>query len=115
MELKNYFTFEGRMNRLKYFGIIFLLGIIGAIFSVATELTYNLVLAYINVSFSVIALIINIFVTVQRLHDLKRPGFHYFLTFIPIYNIYFLLYLLFKKGTDGPNEYGADPLVLNYE
>jgi hypothetical protein len=32
------------------------------------------------------------------------------LGFIPVYNIYLILMLFFKKGTEGPNEYGPDPV-----
>lgn len=48
---------------------------------------------------------------VRRLHDLDRPGTHYWLLLVPFYNIYLGLLLLFKKGTEGPNRYGEDPLV----
>ncbi len=47
---------------------------------------------------------------VSRLHDLGRPGYHYFLSWIPLYNLYFAVVLLFKKGEDFDNKYGADTL-----
>jgi uncharacterized membrane protein YhaH (DUF805 family) len=50
------------------------------------------------------------FQTVKRLHDIDRPGTHYWLLLIPIYNIYLSILLHFKKGTEGPNAYGPDPL-----
>lgn len=50
-------------------------------------------------------------VTIQRLHDLNRPGSHWFLLLIPFYNIYLGLLLSFKKGTVGPNRFGEDPLA----
>ena len=47
---------------------------------------------------------------VKRLHDLDRPGWHYFLCLVPIYGFPYLgLVLLFKRGTVGPNRYGLDP------
>jgi len=51
------------------------------------------------------------FAAVKRLHDLERPGAHYWLLLIPVYNIYLALVLLFKRGTSGPNRYGDDPLA----
>ena len=48
--------------------------------------------------------------TIQRLHDLDRPGSHWFLLLIPFYNLYLGLLLYFKKGTVGPNRFGEDPL-----
>ena len=49
---------------------------------------------------------------VKRFHDLDRPGTHFWLLLIPIYGIYIGLLLLFKKGTEGPNRFGEDPLAL---
>lgn len=49
-------------------------------------------------------------VTVKRLHDLERPGWHWFLLGVPLYNVYLGLVLLFAKGTPGPNRFGLDPL-----
>jgi uncharacterized membrane protein YhaH (DUF805 family) len=48
---------------------------------------------------------------VKRLHDLDRPGTHYWLLLIPLYDLYLVLILLFKKGAGGPNRYGSDPLA----
>ena len=43
---------------------------------------------------------------VKRFHDIDQSGLSYFLLFIPLYNLYLLAVLLFKKGTPGPNQYG---------
>ena len=51
------------------------------------------------------------FQAVKRLHDLGRPGWHYWLLLIPLYNIYLAIVLLFVKGTPGTNPYGVDPLL----
>ena len=50
-------------------------------------------------------------ITIKRLHDLERPARHWLLLMVPVYNIYLGLVLLFKKGTEGPNEFGPDPLA----
>ena len=50
-------------------------------------------------------------ITVKRLHDLGRPGWHWWLLMVPLYNIYLGLVLLFQKGVDGPNQFGPDPLA----
>lgn len=44
---------------------------------------------------------------ILRCHDLNKSGWLLLLMFIPIVNIVFFLYLIFKKGTDGYNDYGA--------
>jgi uncharacterized membrane protein YhaH (DUF805 family) len=59
-------------------------------------------------------LVVLAFPVVKRLHDLDRPGTHYWPLLIPFYNIYLMLVLFFKKGTEGPNRYGPATGVLKY-
>ena len=64
------------------------------------------------VSVILLYLAFSAFLTVKRFHDLDRPGTHYWLLWVPLYYPFYLLWiLLFKRGTDGPNQYGADPLA----
>ncbi len=49
-------------------------------------------------------------ITVKRLHDLGRPGWHWLLLMVPLVNIYMSFVLLFQKGSIGANEFGPDPL-----
>ncbi|WFD08708.1 DUF805 domain-containing protein [Tepidibacter hydrothermalis] len=113
--MKNLFTSEGRINRAKYFYYHFLAFVVGPLMNLCINslgLDDENVFVFIFVSFYVIAYLI--FITclmIQRLHDLNRSGIHIFLFMVPIYNIYLKLLILFKKGTDGPNEYGEDPLA----
>ncbi|WP_432664893.1 DUF805 domain-containing protein [Wukongibacter baidiensis] len=112
MNLNKYFTFEGRINRAKYFFTLLFLGILLILFS--------LVAGYIESNILLILLIAlvcynKVCIIVQRLHDIERPGFHYFLLYIPIYNIYLGILLLFIQGTNGPNKYGDDPLQTHSE
>ena len=51
------------------------------------------------------------FVMVKRLHDLDRPGWHFWLLLVPLYNIYLGLVMLFVKGTTGANRFGPDPVT----
>lgn len=112
MDLKKYFTFKGRINRAKYFFIPLILGLLLIPFAIIAGYTNS------NISFILYVILvyfIKVCITVQRLHDIEHSGFHYFLLCIPIYNIYLGILLLFIKGTDGPNEYGEDPLAIVYE
>ena len=47
-------------------------------------------------------------ITVRRLHDLNRPGSHYFMLCIPFYNFYLGFQLWFKKGFAGSNQYDVE-------
>ena len=111
------FSMEGRYNRARYFWI-----------AVALSVVANIATAFLSVAVGssggdpaatqLLSLVITIPITVviafqvvKRLHDLNRPGSHYWLLLIPLYNIYLGLLILFKKGTEGENQYGADPLA----
>ncbi|WP_187296404.1 DUF805 domain-containing protein [Tepidibacter mesophilus] len=101
-------SLKTRINRYKYLIRILILLILTSVsFNGSLELGgFNFLSFLVIVFFSLMGC-----VTVQRLHDLNRPGVHYFLTWIPIYSIYMCFVLFSKKGTDGPNQYGEDPLV----
>lgn len=54
--------------------------------------------------------IIGLMLAIRRLHDLDRPTWWIIGNFIPFVNVIFGFYLLLAKGTEGPNQYGPDPL-----
>ncbi len=109
------FSFHGRVNRAWYFWHTLLdgavaFGLILAIVIVGSVLG-NLLFVLPAVGVVVAAAIAELAITVKRLHDIGRPGWHWWLLLIPFYNIYLGLSLLFKRGSIGPNEFGADPLA----
>lgn len=111
-EIVKFFNFKGRINRGPYFMYSLLLGSINLGLSML-EFYDNLVLLYIMEVISIVLLIANLSLTAKRFHDLDRPGWHILLGIIPIYNVYLCFILLFKRGTDGENQYGSNPIVLN--
>ena len=119
------FPTAGRIGRKEYilgvvsdYMILFLLFTL-ALFGESLE-KYNISLGaivkglgmYSFLVFFAVAYIRSICWTIRRLHDLDRPGVHYFLTFFPIYNFYLLILLIFKQGTFGANSYGSDPIIM---
>jgi uncharacterized membrane protein YhaH (DUF805 family) len=46
---------------------------------------------------------------VRRLHDLNSSGWYVLITFLPFGQL-LILWLMFKKGTPGPNKYGEPPI-----
>jgi uncharacterized membrane protein YhaH (DUF805 family) len=108
--LKKMFSYEGRMGR-RDFILIFLLAVfLSGLVSVAgRSVLDNDDLALFPAIIMQLAVLSG--ASVQRLHDLGRPGFHYFLLFMPFYSIYLMLVLIIKKGTEGSNRYGDDPVV----
>ncbi|MDD2916373.1 MAG: DUF805 domain-containing protein [Candidatus Gracilibacteria bacterium] len=52
----------------------------------------------------------SIFIDVKRLRDLNKSHWLIILGFVPVINLLFFIYIIFFKGTIGPNKYGPDPL-----
>ena len=111
-----FFTSEGRLNRKSYiYRSIFLsvvLCVVQGILSFAADTFGALDLLFSIVAFvlGIFQLAANIMMGVRRLHDLDKCGWWMLLLIVPLVNLFFCLYLLFFKGTEGPNEYGDDPL-----
>ncbi|MBD1227957.1 DUF805 domain-containing protein [Xenorhabdus griffiniae] len=106
--LKNYAGFSGRARRKEYwmfslFNMIVLLALI-ALASVINDIAgLALLVIYIIVTF-----IPNLAVTVRRLHDVNCSGWWFLLAFVPVASIILFVFTLLE-GTQGDNEYGADP------
>lgn len=65
----------------------------------------------ITALFMLATLLPNISVMVRRLHDTARSGWWYWIVLVPLIGFIVLLVFFVGKGTDGENEYGADPLA----
>lgn len=111
-----FFTSEGRLNRKSYiyrsFFLSIVLFVVQGILSFAAETFGALDLLFSIIAFvlGIFQLAANIMMGVRRLHDLDKCGWWMLLLIVPLVNLFFCLYLLFFKGTEGPNEYGDDPL-----
>jgi len=109
------FSMEGRYNRSKYFWTLFCVGIAANVLSyllgtvVGSSGGDASTASALSLIISISAAVIDAFQVIKRLHDLDRPGEHFWLFLIPLYNIYLGLVLLFQKGSVGPNQYGPDP------
>ena len=45
-------------------------------------------------------------VIIKRLHDIGLTGWFSIITYVPVLNLFFFFYLLFKKGDEGKNQFG---------
>lgn len=110
------FNFQGRANRAWYFWHILLddlviFGLVVALVVIGSVIESPLVLVPgLGVLFA--GIWAGVAITVKRLHDVERPGWHVLLFAVPLYNIYLGLVLLFRRGTVGPNRFGRDPLQM---
>jgi uncharacterized membrane protein YhaH (DUF805 family) len=107
--MNNLLSFEGRIGRQKYFLTLLIFGVGFQLvnFAITTRLDSPIVFSIV---WTLGMMVFFAFQIVKRLHDLGKSGTHYWLLFIPLYNIYLTFLLLFKKGEDGENQFGSDPL-----
>ena len=99
---KKYAVFSGRASRSEFWNhVLFLivLSLIGGVIhpAVSTLVALGLLLP-------------SICVQVRRLHDIGKSGWFYWIILIPIVGGIVLLVWNCKKGTEGENDYGSDPL-----
>ena len=109
---ENLFTFKGRRNRPSFFvtQIVLATGLYVGI--VLTDFNfYTTGHMWIFLASLVPVIWVNLSVTVQRMNDLDISGSWYCLNFVPVLREGFLLYLILRKGTTGPNKNGPDPLA----
>lgn len=105
--MKDFFVPHGRITRSTYIKQLFLFFGIEMIFI----FLFSTMPGYIGQSLRLLSMLPYGYVIAmckaKRLHDLGRPGYHYFLLFVPVYNIYLLCCLVFKKGEAEDNAYGT--------
>lgn len=102
-------SFSGRLNRSDFFFYTLALTFVcfvffGILVSIGPKISDTLFLL-LFLPF----LIYSISFIVRRLHDTGVSGGWFFITIIPIFNVFFSIFLLFAPGDDGPNEYGEKP------
>ena len=113
-----FFRYDNRLNRkryimralalvLAYFVFMLILAVIGE--SIKSKMNPELILLV-----SIVFVIPSVMLMLRRLHDVDRPTWWIIGAFIPYVNVAFSLFLLFAKGTIGPNQYGPDPLEGQY-
>jgi uncharacterized membrane protein YhaH (DUF805 family) len=109
---KNYVTFSGRAARSEYWYWV--------LFTVLASLACGTLDAAIfsndfpassplDSVFGLVTFLPSLAMSVRRLHDIDRTGWWVLIGFT-IVGIILLIYWACKKGTAGPNRYGADPL-----
>ncbi len=106
---ETFFSIRGRIRRKDYLIRAILLSIPAGIMNLASEGSQDpgfLLFASLIMIASGILIIIQ---AVKRLHDINMSGWNLLISFIPIANIIFGLYVMIKDGTPGSNKYGEDP------
>ncbi|MEQ8368556.1 MAG: DUF805 domain-containing protein [Roseicyclus sp.] len=113
--LGKYVTFSGRAQRSEYWwwalfsfgGNVVLQFVDGVLFGSVGGQQIG-VLAPL---FSLAVFLPSISVGVRRLHDLDKSGWWLLIALVPLIGFLVLLYFFVQRGTEGSNQFGADPLA----
>ncbi len=107
-EIKNngLWDWEGRIARLPYFLIVLATAVCGGILSVPLEHGASAWLLVLLVPI----FYISVLAAIKRSHDVGLSGWYWWLSLVPLANLIFGLYLLFKAGDAGVNRYGPSPI-----
>ena len=106
--IKEIYTTQGRLNRLRYIKYMILLAIMGALAKFTTSCMATFLTGDPNGS--LVMGVGNVMLMIRRLHDLGRSGNFFLLALIPVVGLIFSIYLFCAPGQVGWNQYGADPL-----
>ena len=106
-----FLRYDNRLNRKRYFFRGLALGAAASIITnlitmVAVSMNSSAI-AMLGTIISIAAVIPSFMLIIRRLHDLNRPAWWCIGVFVPLVNLVLGIYLLFFKGTDGPNDYGT--------
>ena len=109
-----YATFSGRASRSEFWFFILFCWFLRDVayyidVYILSDLTRITDIAMLQLTVNLLIFIPNISVTTRRLHDVNRSGW-WQLLYITIVGIIPLLYWWIKKGDDGDNKHGSNPL-----
>ena len=116
MDWKYLFTsFEGRIGRQQmWMGIIVLIviSIVVAVLDMILGTRTENGIGILGIIYSIICIYPSLALYAKRWHDRGKSGWWSLIILVPIIGgLWLLIELGFLKGTDGPNQYGADPLA----
>jgi uncharacterized membrane protein YhaH (DUF805 family) len=111
-----YATFEGRASRSEYWYFVLfavICSITARIIDLASGTAFWLLgFGYLSLACSLLTILPNISAVVRRLHDIDRSGWWVWLSAVPLVGIVLIVWLC-RKGTNGDNRFGSDPLANN--
>ena len=107
------FSFEGRINRAKYWAAFVAIQVVVWIVAMVAVATNNSFMWVITGLLVLLAIWPGLAISIKRWHDRGKSGWWIFITFVPLIGgLWALIETGFLPGTPGPNEYGPDPLLV---
>lgn len=106
-----YGTSTGRACRSEYWWFVLFTTIVAVVLGfLSDDVFHNQAIHAIQGLWLLATILPTIAVQARRLHDINRVGWWQLLGILPIIGWLFILIWYCRKGTLGPNRFGADPL-----
>lgn len=103
------FSFEGRINRAKYWGYNIMLAIVMGIIAVL-DVAITGQISAIYIIAAVLSIWPSFAIAIKRCHDRDRSGWFVLVALVPLLNLWYIVEIAFLRGTIGSNRFGPDPL-----
>jgi len=109
--LKNYVGFSGRARRKEYWMFALFNAIILIVLAILAAITKSFFFWILYGIYGLAVLVPSIAVAWRRMQDTGRHGLWILLGLIPFVGGIILLIFMVLPGTQGPNEFGPDPVT----
>jgi uncharacterized membrane protein YhaH (DUF805 family) len=107
-----------RIGRRVFFGafckVFFMVMALTILKSLFGKWSFWLLVTFIDTVASILLLILFVFNTIKRLHDLNISWWYSLIMFVPLLDIILFVYLLIFRWTTWNNKYGSDTLRSMY-
>ena len=105
---RNMFNYRGRASLSAYWWFFLFAALVGGgigIIAASISTAPGLIMV-VNLVIFILSLLVVLPLIVRRLHDQDKSGFWFFIDFVPLIGVIWLLALLVRAGTPGPNRFG---------
>ena len=109
----NYATFRGRARRSEYWFFALFMILSSLVAAVLDGMIASSTAGHLTVFSAILGMVLflpSLAVTARRLHDIGRSGWWMLISLVPIIGGILLLVWLCKRGDDGRNRFGPDPI-----
>ena len=108
---KAFLSFEGRLNRLRFFLYLLILLVVMIISQAAMRFWGGIAVTVVAGIVQITVVVVAISLWIRRLRDMNNSPWWSLIIFIPFLNFFVGWWLLIAYGTEGPNRFGPDPLA----
>jgi uncharacterized membrane protein YhaH (DUF805 family) len=110
-----FFSFDGRIGRQTYWLsllALFVISLVAMLIDVMLGTFYEHGYGLVSGIVSILSIYSYIAVYAKRWHDRNKSGWWTLIVLVPVIGgLWMLIECGFLRGTDGPNDFGSDPLA----